>query len=165
MKKLILIGGSMGVGKTAVCRELQRLLPENVFLDGDWCWDSVPFRVTEEAKAMVVENIAFLLNQFLRCSAYENVLFCWVLHHQTIWEDLLARLNLKGIQVVRLSLVCTPQELVRRLEGDIEKGVHTPDVIDRALHCIDCCKRLEIPHLDTTRMTPHEVAERILNSL
>lgn len=163
MKKLILIGGPMGVGKTAVCRELQRLLPENVFLDGDWCWDSVPFRVTEETKAMVVENIAFLLNQFLRCSTYENVLFCWVLHHQTTWEDLLARLNLKGVQVVRLSLVCTPQELVRRLESDIAKGVRTPDVIARALHRMDCCKGLEIPHLDTTQMTPHEVAEQILN--
>lgn len=165
MKKLILIGGPMGVGKTAVCRELQRLLPENVFLDGDWCWDSVPFRVTEETKAMVVENIAFLLNQFLRCSAYENILFCWVLHHQRTWEDLLARLNLKGVQVVRLSLVCTPQELTRRLESDIAEGIRTPDVIPRALHRMDCCKGLEIPHLDTTRMTPHEAAERILNSI
>lgn len=43
MKRLILIGGTMGVGKTAVCRELQKLLPGNVFLDGDWCWDAVPF--------------------------------------------------------------------------------------------------------------------------
>ena len=163
MKKLILIGGPMGVGKTAVCRELQRLLPENVFLDGDWCWDATPFRVTDETKAMVMENIAFLLNQFLRCSAYENVLFCWVLHERTIWEDLLGRLDLIGVKVIRLSLICTPQELVRRLEGDIAKGVRTPDVIARALHRMDCCKGLEIPHLDTTRMTPHEAAERILN--
>lgn len=165
MKKLILIGGPMGVGKTAVCRELQHLLPENVFLDGDWCWDAVPFRVTEETETMVMENIAFLLNQFLRCSAYENVLFCWVLHERTIWEDLLGRLDLMGVQVVRLSLVCAPQELVRRLESDIAKGVRTPDVIDRALHRMDCCKGLEIPHLDTTRMTPYEVAEQILNSI
>lgn len=165
MKRLILIGGPMGVGKTAVCRELQRLLPENVFLDGDWCWDAVPFRVTEETKAMVMENIAFLLNQFLRCSAYENILFCWVLHECTIWEDLLGRLDLMGVKVIRLSLICEPRELVRRLEGDIAKGDRTPDVIARALHRMDCCNGLEIPHLDTTRMTPHEVAERILYSI
>ncbi len=34
-KTLYLIGGPMGVGKTAVCRKLNRLLPASVMLDGD----------------------------------------------------------------------------------------------------------------------------------
>ena len=37
MKRLILIGGSMGVGKTTVCNELKLQLKKSVFLDGDWC--------------------------------------------------------------------------------------------------------------------------------
>ena len=61
MKNLIIVGGTMGVGKTATCRELQKILPRNVFLDGDWCWDMHPFVVTEETKAMVNGNIAHLL--------------------------------------------------------------------------------------------------------
>ena len=80
MKTLYMIGGPMGVGKTSVCRELQRRLDRSVFLDGDWCWDSHPFQVTEETCAMVTENICFLLNQFLRCSAYDHIIFCWVMH-------------------------------------------------------------------------------------
>lgn len=64
MKKLYLIGGTMGVGKTAVCQELKFKLNNSVFLDGDWCWDAHPFQVTEETKNMVMENICFLLNQF-----------------------------------------------------------------------------------------------------
>ena len=76
-KTLYLIGGTMGVGKTAVCRQLKKDLPRSVFLDGDWCWDADPFIVTDETKEMVLENICFLLNQFLRCSAYRNILFCW----------------------------------------------------------------------------------------
>ena len=39
MKNFILIGGPMGVGKTAASRLLQRQLPGCAFLDGDWCWD------------------------------------------------------------------------------------------------------------------------------
>ena len=54
MKQLYLIGGTMGVGKTAVCQRLKRLLPNSVFLDGDWYWDSDPFCVTEETKKMVI---------------------------------------------------------------------------------------------------------------
>ena len=43
MKRLILIGGPMGVGKTAVGRALRNQIPNSVFLDGDWCWDANPF--------------------------------------------------------------------------------------------------------------------------
>ncbi|MEG1477069.1 MAG: AAA family ATPase, partial [Oscillospiraceae bacterium] len=42
MKTLIMISGTMGVGKTTTCRELQKILPRNVFLDGDWCWSMQP---------------------------------------------------------------------------------------------------------------------------
>ena len=62
MKTLYMIGGPMGVGKTAVCRALQKRLDRSVFLDGDWCWDAHPFQVTEETKTMVTKNICFLLN-------------------------------------------------------------------------------------------------------
>ena len=71
MKQLFLIGGPMGVGKTTVCQQLKQKLPGSVFLDGDWCWDANPFLVNEETKAMVLDNICHLLNNFLRCTAYK----------------------------------------------------------------------------------------------
>ena len=39
MKKLIMIGGTMGVGKTTVSHLLKKELNHSVMLDGDWCWD------------------------------------------------------------------------------------------------------------------------------
>ena len=54
MKSLYLIGGPMGVGKTAVCQRLKKELSDSVFLDGDWCWDASLFYVTEETKEMVM---------------------------------------------------------------------------------------------------------------
>lgn len=76
MKTLYLIGGTMGVGKTTVCQELKKELKNSVFLDGDWCWDADPFQVTVETKAMVIRNICYMLNSFIHCSAYDNVVFC-----------------------------------------------------------------------------------------
>ena len=35
---MILINGTMGVGKSAVCEALKQQLPRCVMLDGDWCW-------------------------------------------------------------------------------------------------------------------------------
>ena len=75
MKQLYLIGGPMGVGKTAVSRRLAAMLERSVLLDGDWCWMMHPFAVTDETKAMVMDNIAYLLGNFLRCSAIDHVVF------------------------------------------------------------------------------------------
>ena len=65
MKRLILINGTMGAGKTAVCQELERELAPCAFLNGDWCWEMHPFQVTDETKAMVKQNICYLLSSFL----------------------------------------------------------------------------------------------------
>jgi len=150
MKRLILIGGTMGVGKTTLCRELQKRLPRNVFLDGDWCWDAVPFTVTDETKAMVLDNIAHLLRNFLACSAYENVLFCWVLHEQEIIDELLARLPLDGVEVRAFSLTASPEALTKRLTGDIESGKREADVLERSLSRLPLYEKLSTDQLAAT---------------
>ena len=92
-KKCILISGTMGIGKTTVCKELMKLLPQSVFLDGDWCWYSHPFTVTDATKKVVMENIGFMLQNFLRCPDYQNILFCWVMDHQEIIDEVLERIS------------------------------------------------------------------------
>jgi hypothetical protein len=46
--------------------------------------------VTEETKTMVIKNISFLLNSFLSCSTYENIIFCWVMHESSISDSILS---------------------------------------------------------------------------
>lgn len=161
MKRLYVVGGPMGVGKTAVCRALQERLERSVFLDGDWCWDARPFQVTEETKAMVLENICFLLNNFLRCTAYENVVFCWVLHQQAILDDLLSRLDTGGCEVRTVSLVCTPEALAARIEKDIQAGLRMPDALERSLAYLPLYRALDTARLDVSGLTPAEAAEKI----
>ena len=64
MKRLIFIGGAMGVGKTATARALQNRFQPAAMLDGDWCWDIQPFTVNDGTTEMVQQNITFLLRQF-----------------------------------------------------------------------------------------------------
>ena len=161
MKTFYCIGGTMGVGKTAVSQALKRRLPRCAFLDGDWCWDMDPFLVTEETKAMVMDNITHTLNNFLRCSAFENVVFCWVLHEQGIWNELLSKLDTAGWRVQPLVLVCSPEALARRLQKDIDAGLRTPDILDRSTARLPLYDALAVPRLDTSERGIDETADAI----
>ncbi len=161
MKKLYLIGGTMGVGKTAVSQQLKNDLPNSVFLDGDWCWDASPFQVTKETKAMVTDNICYLLNNFLRCSAYENIIFCWVMHEQFIIDSIIERLNADNCDVKCISLMIDEATLRNRLEADVNAGIRTEDVIERGIARISKYQSLNTIKIDTVNKTIKQVAEEI----
>ena len=159
-----MIGGPMGVGKTAVCQALKVQLSRSVFLDGDWCWDMHPFVVNEETKALVTGNIVHMLSGFLRCSAFDHIIFCWVMHEQAIIDGILAQLSLEGCQVHVISLVCAKDTLRARLQKDIDAGLRKPDVIDRSLARLPMYERLSARRIDTTGMTIDEVAKHIVQT-
>ncbi|MGN0741420.1 MAG: AAA family ATPase [Candidatus Fimadaptatus sp.] len=160
MKNVIFVCGTMGVGKTSACRELQAVLERNVFLDGDWCWDARPFVVDEYTRRMVVDNICHLLNGFIACPHYDNVIFCWVMHQQSIIDDIAGRL--KGeFRLHKFALVCSPGELERRIMGDVKRGVRTPDVLERSLPRLPLYGALDAQPMDVTRLTARETALEI----
>lgn len=162
MKTLYLIGGTMGVGKTTVCRELKNQLPRSVFLDGDWCWDMNPFVVTEETKAMVLDNITTLLKNFLRCSAYDHVIFCWVMHQQAILDQILSRLDLTDVTVVPVSLVCSQEVLLQRLNQDVSAGLRQPDILLRSPQRLPLYDALDTHKIDTSYAAVPEIVQAIL---
>ena len=161
MKTFYMIGGPMGVGKTTVSQQLKSDLPNSVFLDGDWCWDSNPFQVTEETKAMVIENICFLLNNFLHCSAYENVIFCWVMHQQIIIDSIIEKLDLQNCSVKCVSLLADESSLRNRLMADVNRGIRTADVIDKSIARLLLYQALDTYKIDTGNKTVQMIAHEI----
>lgn len=160
-KNVYLIGGTMGVGKTSTCQELKKKLSNSVFLDGDWCWDSHPFKVNDETKAMVLDNICHLLNNFIHCTAYENIIFCWVMHEQGIIDTILQRIDTSLCSVKVISLICTEEELIKRLNKDIADGKRTPDIIERSVIRIPLYNYLDTIKIDVTSLSPEETANYI----
>ena len=149
------------VGKTAVCRELNRLLPASVMLDGDWCWQADPFQVTPETKRMALDNICHLLGNFLRCSAYENVVFGWVMHERAIVEEIVGRCPSPRATCgyVRSRSWPAAEELRRRVEKDVRSGLRDEGAVTRSLAYLPRYRELGGKLVDTTGLTPHEVAE------
>jgi len=161
MKKLILIGGTMGVGKTATSSLLKQKLNQSVFLDGDWCWDMHPFVVNRETKAMVMNNIVYQLNQFISCSEIENIIFCWVMHEQSIIDEILSRVDINHCHV----LICSHDTLKAHLQTDIDAGIRSQDIIERSLERMKLYKQLNTIKIDISHSTIDETAEKIYKIL
>lgn len=162
MKALYLIGGTMGVGKTKVSQQLKKDLNNSVFLDGDWCWDANPFQVTDETKAMVIRNICYLLNSFIHCSAYENVIFCWVMHEQSIIDDIINELDTDNCIVKKISLIVDEMNLQNRLKRDVARKIRTADVIDRSVARIPMYQALDTIKIETSNKTIREIVNEII---
>lgn len=162
MKTIYIIGGTMGVGKTTVCQELKMKLNNSVFLDGDWCWDMQPFQATTETKAMVIDNICHMLNNFLKCTSFENIIFCWVMHEQAIIDDIISRLKLSGCKVLIISLICSEEALRQRLQNDIDSEIRTADVIERSVARIPMYEELNTVKIDVSDKSVDDVAEEII---
>jgi len=161
MKKLYIIGGTMGVGKTTVCCKLKHNLRNSVFLDGDWCWDMNPFTVNDETTSMVVDNICHVLNNFLHCSAYDNVIFCWVMHRQEIIDTILCHLDTANCKIINVSLIADEKTICERLSADVENGQRTADVIARSLERLPLYSNLDTTKIDTTDKTVEKIAKEI----
>ena len=165
MKNLIFINGTMGVGKTATSKELQKRLNNCVFLDGDWCWDMSPFIVNDETKSMVIKNISYLLNNFISCSEYENIIFCWVMHEEEILNDILSRLDTQDCILYKFSLICSEEALISRITKDIEDGIRKKDVIERSLARLKNYIEMDTEKIDVSNISVKEAAKLIAKGI
>jgi len=119
--------------------------------------------VNDETKSMVIDNISYLLNNFILCSVFENIIFCWVMHEQRIIDDLLSRLKKHDYKLYKFSLVCSEQALVSRLTKDIEMGIRTKDVINRSVSRLKNYSEMDTVKIDVSNISAKEAAEIIFN--
>ena len=167
-KRLVFISGAMGAGKTAVTRALQNILQPAAMLDGDWCWDIKPFTVNDETKEMVLGNIAFLLRRFLESPACENVLFCWVMDHKEIADELFRRIGPEALQRAetwQFTVTCTPETLEAHIRGDIRKGLRAESDIPRSLARLPLYAALPTIQVPADGRTAEEVAAALARAI
>lgn len=160
-KKLIFINGTMGVGKTATCEELAKLLRPNVFLDGDWCWKMSPFTVNDETKEMVFANICFLLNKFLCCKEFEYIIFCWVMHEQEIINQITSGLKTENTEKFFFTLTAEEEALRKRLLADVEAQKREADILAKSVARLPLYDRIDSVKIDVGGITPSQAARRI----
>lgn len=161
MKKLIIINGVPGVGKTTVCKELFKSIFNSVWLDGDWCWKMNPFVANEENKRMVEENISFLLRNYLNNSSYKYVIFNWVIGNEKIFEIILRELENLEFQLYKISLTSSPELLRERM---LEDG-RTEEQIENSINNLRLYDDMDTLKIDSTNMSVRNTVNKILEMI
>lgn len=163
MKKLIVIIGPNGVGKSTTASALLEKCPQCAYVDSDWCRRINPFAFTEATKQTVIENIYCLIKNYLLCSDIRTVVFPYGFHgeRKEIFDLVMQKLKSDEIEISLKLIVlkCSLDENRKRAMADgrdlerIERG------INNTFHFYD---GYTCPSIDTTMLTPEKVAERIL---
>ena len=161
MKKLIMINGTMGVGKSTVSNILFKMLNNSAYLDGDWCWNMNPFVVSDENKEMVINNISYLLKSYLNNSGYKYIILCWVIQDEAIFKQILDKLNGFDFELHKISLVCSEESLKNRLNIDVENGIRKTEIISRSIERISLYEKMDTVKIDVSNITPQDAAKKI----
>lgn len=121
-KKLIVIVGPNGVGKSSVAKSLLARQPQSAFVDSDWCRVINPFPFAERTKETVTDNIYCLLRNYLQCKDIDYIIFTYGFHgeRKAIFDEILHRLEKEKInfECTMIILKCSLDENIRRMTED-----------------------------------------------
>ena len=160
MSKLILLGGPPGIGKTTVAHLVWHELDHCAWLEGDAVWQIRPFAVTPASRRLAEANITAVLRNYLE-SGYAHVLLSWVLHRLDLIQRLVAPLAGLAKEVHQFTLVATAEVLRERFELDPKRGRFSQLPLWR----LEEAASLPTRQIDTTRLSPSEVARLIITEL
>lgn len=162
MKKLIVILGSNGVGKSTTSKTFLDKYTKCAYVDAEWCRAINPFSFTPSTKKAVTENIYCMIKNYLLCEDIDKVVFPYGLHgeRKEIFDTVICRLKEDGIEFELFFIVlqCSMQENRRRCERDGREAERIERGMKNTFHFYD---DFQCPHIITTELSPEEVAVQI----
>ena len=162
--KVIVINGSMGVGKTTVGRAVADRVPGTAFIDGDWCMDLHPFVGNRETKAMAVDNILHMIGNYQKCGECRMAVLSWLMDEAWVSRRVSEGLAALGMEEISVTLVCGGEELAERWNNDRACEWRTDRWLKASLASLPYFMSMENV-LDTGGLTVGEVADRILRRI
>ena len=151
----------MGVGKTSLCKILNKRMENSVWLDGDWCWQIQPFNPNEENKIMVEDNIRHLLLNFCKNSQIDHIIFSWVISSQILLDRILSWFSSENYKIYVITLMASDEILSNRIKKDISLGLRQDTILESSLEKKKLYKAMDTIKLNTSDLTLEETLNQI----
>jgi chloramphenicol 3-O-phosphotransferase len=161
---IIVINGSLGVGKSSVAEALHWKFDKSVHLDGDHIGDVHPFEIYDDARIHHLYRTLELLVGFHQKNGYHNFVINYVFESPASLHELLDLLRPLDDSIHAYWLTCTPGEQARRIRSrrrsevdwELKRFVDLQHIQRQAAR--EGFIGIEV---DTTGLTTAQVAEKI----
>jgi thymidylate kinase len=157
--KLILLGGPTGVGKSTTLKLLKHQLPRSAILDADDVWQvSSELAVPENGSVAIANTVSVMQGYF--AAGCEIGVLGWVFARSELYEPVIDALRNHADSIHQIYLTAEPDALRRRLgkRNDLDR-------LDYALGRLALIQQLPFPRIDTTNLTPDQVADEIARQI
>lgn len=108
----------------------------------------------------MLDNITHILANYLSNSGYKYIIFCWVIHQDEIFNQVLEPLGAFNFELYKISLVCSEAVPRKRLEQDVKDKIREADIIQRSVRRLALYDKLSTVKLDVSDLTPQGVMFR-----
>lgn len=159
MKKLVLLGGPTGVGKTTALNRLQGRFDRAAFLDADDVWRVGSELAIPQNRSIAIRNVTATMRGYFEANCQLGIV-SWVFARPELYQPVVDALTSSVDSIQMLYLVSDSETLKARLE---KRG--QPDRIDYALGRLALIQALPFTKIDTTHLTPDHVVDRICKEI
>ena len=165
---IIILNGSVGVGKTAVSWSLQRRFDKSVMLDGDYIGAVHPFEIYDDSRTIYLYKTIAHLIRFHKDNGYNNFVFNYVFENTKQLKMLLDLLRPIDNAILSFWLKCSETEQKDRIclrstdqyEWELKRFVELNNILDKS------SKKGNIGFLiDTTGLSIEKVTDKIWNEI
>jgi tRNA uridine 5-carbamoylmethylation protein Kti12 len=119
LKKLVLITGAPGVGKTTVCKELFSMIDGCAWLDSDWCYMVNPWHSkTKEQQKYIEDTYGRILRSYFTDTATSTIIFSWVMHSPFMFDIIINQLDGMEFKLYKIALICDMKSHIYRKTKD-----------------------------------------------
>ncbi|MNJ67476.1 hypothetical protein D3C77_636540 [compost metagenome] len=103
-------------------------------------------------------NIHFMLNQYLDNPTFDYVFFTWVIHKDSILEEILAGLKNSKYQLITVTLTCSKDDLAARMRTDNR----SEQDIENSINRIECYEMMNTQKLNTSGLDLNDTVAKLL---
>lgn len=161
---IIIINGSLGVGKTSVAEQLLWKFEKSIHLDGDAIGDIHPFEIYDDARIDHLYRTLALLVGFHQQNGYHNFVINYIFESAKSLQDLLNLLKPLDESIHVYWLTCDEDEQAKRirararndLDWELARFVELQRIQTRAAQ-----EGFLGIQFDTSKLNATEAAERI----
>jgi chloramphenicol 3-O-phosphotransferase len=165
---IIIINGSLGVGKSTTAEALHWKFDKSVCLDDDAIGNVNPFEIYDDARVDHLYRTLELLIQFHQKHGYHNFVINYVFESAASLQDLLDLLQPLDASIHIYWLTCDKDEQAKRVQG--RKSDNLDWELGRFVELQQIQRKASQQgfigmEIDTTNLTSGEVADKIWTNI